>query len=348
MPLYEATVPARYTQRLLAYVQSTSGSRLDGLLEAIGLDESMLDDVNASLTIAEFDAVLKDLIRRGVGPELGVELGRRDSLDWHGALGRSLGRCASLDQVLRMVSRYFRLITPIYVLHYRRTSEYGELIYRPAAHLSPAALRLFNEVHAVSFHAQYKVLLRGEQFIYDIYPGIEAPSYVHRYDDLRPSRFHFGLSALPEVRILIPVGLLDLRLPENFAPPLAREPEDLNAIQAKVGRSDRWVDWVVLMLREAEGCQPSLMDLSALLNISSRSLSLYLAREGQSFRELSKQVRAQRACALLKDGRHSISQIAYSLGYSDVANFSSAFSRSLGQSPRDWRKSYQALVDPSS
>ena len=66
------------------------------------------------------------------------------------------------------------------------------------------------------------------------------------------------------------------------------------------------------------------------------------AAEGCSLRELGNQIRHQRACAMLGELRQSISTIAYRLGYSDVANFSHAFRRAAGLSPRTYRNSQAA------
>ena len=48
--------------------------------------------------------------------------------------------------------------------------------------------------------------------------------------------------------------------------------------------------------------------------------------------------RMQSACELLAQSALPVSEIAYRLGYLDVANFSTAFKREIGRSPAHYRK----------
>ncbi len=98
-----------------------------------------------------------------------------------------------------------------------------------------------------------------------------------------------------------------------------------------------WTGWVVMMLTEAEDSQPTLEELAGLLGISARTLDRYLKKVDSSFRDLAIEVRNGRAQKLLREGQLTISQIAYRLGFTDVANFSRAFRRANGASPSDFR-----------
>ena len=93
-----------------------------------------------------------------------------------------------------------------------------------------------------------------------------------------------------------------------------------------------------MMLREAEDCQPSLYDLAAFLNVSSRTLSRYLEAEGVSFRQLSLDIRMERARQMLTQEKVTVTQLAYRLGYSDVASFVRSFRRETGQTPTAYRQ----------
>jgi AraC-like DNA-binding protein len=93
-----------------------------------------------------------------------------------------------------------------------------------------------------------------------------------------------------------------------------------------------------MMLREADGSLPTLNDLSRVLKLTPRTLNRRLARDGERFLDLVKRVRSERACALLRDGRLPVTQIAYQLGYRDSVNFSRAFRRELGMTPSEYRR----------
>ena len=80
--------------------------------------------------------------------------------------------------------------------------------------------------------------------------------------------------------------------------------------------------------------------VAAHLGIGARTLQRRLEAANHSFRDLLAQERQARACALLETSDTPITEIAYRLGYSDVAHFSRAFSRSLSVSPRAYRRQH--------
>ena len=92
-----------------------------------------------------------------------------------------------------------------------------------------------------------------------------------------------------------------------------------------------------MMLRESEDSRPTLEQLAGFVNITPRTLARYLAVENASFRDLSLQVRTERARQLLADGTMSVTQIAYRLGYADVASFVRSFRKQTGRTPGSLR-----------
>ena len=82
---------------------------------------------------------------------------------------------------------------------------------------------------------------------------------------------------------------------------------------------------------------PTLAELARLLNLSPRTLERHLAREGSGFLEMSKRIRHDKACVLLASGNLPVTQVAYQLGYKDVANFTRAFRRECGTTPSEYR-----------
>jgi AraC-like DNA-binding protein len=80
------------------------------------------------------------------------------------------------------------------------------------------------------------------------------------------------------------------------------------------------------------------------LNISPRTLARYLDAENASFRDLSLQVRTERARQLLAAGDFSVTQIAYRLGYTDVASFVRSFRAQTGRTPGAVKRSLSRLA----
>lgn len=80
-------------------------------------------------------------------------------------------------------------------------------------------------------------------------------------------------------------------------------------------------------------------DVAAAAGISLRYANTLLAREQTSLERLIKERRLERCrAALAEDGARSISDIAYTWGFSDISHFSKAFKSAYGLSPRDYRR----------
>jgi AraC-like DNA-binding protein len=81
-----------------------------------------------------------------------------------------------------------------------------------------------------------------------------------------------------------------------------------------------------------------------LVGMSSRTLQRRLAEGATSFNELLDQTRFDTAKQLLKDDSLSVSEVCYELGYTDSGNFTRAFRRWTGVSPRQHRQLHRALA----
>jgi len=73
------------------------------------------------------------------------------------------------------------------------------------------------------------------------------------------------------------------------------------------------------------------------LGLGSRTLARRLEAEGLTFSSLLEKLRRDLARRYLADDHLSISQIAWLLGYREIAAFSHAFKRMTGKTPREAR-----------
>jgi AraC-like DNA-binding protein len=84
---------------------------------------------------------------------------------------------------------------------------------------------------------------------------------------------------------------------------------------------------------------PSLRVTARLLHMTPRTLHRRLVDEGTSYRALLEEIRHALALEHLRSGRFGMEEIAYALGYSDLANFRRAFKRWESIPPSAYRKS---------
>ncbi|MCY1188034.1 putative HTH-type transcriptional regulator [compost metagenome] len=74
------------------------------------------------------------------------------------------------------------------------------------------------------------------------------------------------------------------------------------------------------------------------LHISTRNLQLKLAARDTSFQEILDSTRRTQALAMMSRSSVSVTEAAFSLGYTEVSNFTRAFKRWTNQSPRQYRQ----------
>jgi AraC-like DNA-binding protein len=328
-------IPSRYIAQLVDYLELTGVARAD-LLRAARI--RTLDDPRGQLTVRQTEALIDAAERLSGRQDLGFELGKLVKLTSHDILGYALLTSGTLAQVFRLLSNYQRLIEPFFTLRVHRRPGSVDLVYTPAVAVSHRSMRSFQEAIAVSNHFEIFALLQGRLPPYDIHFSIEPPPHAARYRELAPARIHFG-DAMPGLRLTLDAGLLDVPLAMANPRAMRAAEERCKSLLRGTQANRRWSDWCRMMLREAEDCQPTLDQLAGFVNLSSRTMSRYLDAEGASFRDLSLQVRTERARTMLAEGESSVTQIAYRLGYTDVASFARCFRRRTGRTATSFRSS---------
>ncbi len=130
----------------------------------------------------------------------------------------------------------------------------------------------------------------------------------------------------------IPIPTYDPRLRKHlteYGERLRQEaPEELPSLQALIEG--------VLTKGLPNRLEPS-DEVAASLGLSSRTMARRLTEEGTTFRTIVDDLRFELAKSYLKD-KISVTEIAYLLGYSDTAAFSSAFKRWSGEAPSGYQK----------
>ena len=92
-----------------------------------------------------------------------------------------------------------------------------------------------------------------------------------------------------------------------------------------------------IMQRITQG-PPHIEEIAASCPLKTRTLQRRLAEAGTTYSRIVDEVRFQAACRLLEDSSLPLAEIASALGYSDPANFTRAFTRWTGTTPRAYRQ----------
>lgn len=331
-------IPVRYLM-LLRDMLRESGVDTERLLLMAGIDQARFNDASSLLSPAEMEAFVASARQLTGRTDLGFETGRRIKVNSHELLGYGMLSCRNFDQVMQMVSRHYHLMIETFTLRYRREGSYGEATYTPAMRMPLETLNFYYEALATGHYNQIRLLLGNDVPAYDIYLSMPEPVHSRRYLALAPARFHFDEKALPGLRVVMGADLLNLPLPMADPRMVKQIDERCDALGQRPPADDEgWGDYITMMLRQASGEIVTLEDLARRINMSARTLDRHLKKENLQFRDLSQQVRFEKACELLSAPGATVAQVAASLGFSDAANFSRAFRRTVGISPGQFQQ----------
>ena len=330
-------MPARYLAILCDLLKGCKVDA-DALLRAARIPAAQIYGPDAKITVAQLQVLLANAIKISGRTDLGFLLGRQIKLSSHELLGYGMLTSPTIEHALRLAARYFRLITPTYRMQYLHDAESVELRFEPTLVVNPQTTQFLIETIVISTHGQIESMLQRRLPSCEVYVSYPEPPHSARYRELLPTRFHYRAESLPGARMVIKARPLTQALPMADRSALKMAQDRCEDLLRNTVLSVGITAWVTMMLREAREASPTLDELSHLLNQSPRTLDRHLAREGSRFLELSKRVRHEKACELLRAGSLPITQVAYQLGYKDAANFTRAFRReSGGQTPSQFQ-----------
>lgn len=329
-------LPARYYAQFCARLAELDVD-VYALLRDAAIEPEVLWSVDGWLTLDQVERLVALATQRTGRSDLGFELGRLSKLSSHDILGYAMLSAPTLDHALRLVARYFRLITPVYTMTYRRDAWIAEIVYRPVLPLNAPVLTFHFETLAVGCYETIKTLLPDDPPACSLHLPLDPPPHAARYRELKAATVHFDRGATAGVRVVLDREAVTRPLAMAGQAALQMAERRCAALLETVVARSRLGDWVSMMLREATEGRPSLQELARILNLSARTLERRLAREGHKFRDIERHVRHERACELLSAGGLSVTGIAYQLGYGDAANFTRAFRREAGITPSAYR-----------
>jgi AraC-like DNA-binding protein len=325
------TLPPQYLKQMADTVRS-HGAEVTPWLERHGLSEASLDDHALTLSLETFRELLLDAMTVTREPAYGLFVGQRLQANVHGMLGYAVLSSASIQQAIDVVERFiqvrFSLVTiasepragGIHV-YIRDGQPLGE-IRRPLVETVVMAIK--NVLDTISMGAC--------RFAF-VELAFEKPDYAPLARELLGCDVKYGRPTsgfrLSKEALAVPLRMADPIAFRDAAAVLQRE---LDRIGSN-GLSDR----VRRLFFEHGNGFPSLKTTARILKTSPRTLHRRLIDEGTSFRELLDDVRRSLAIEYLRAERLSIEEIAFTLGYTDLANFRRAFRRWESIPPSEFR-----------
>ncbi|MYM21840.1 helix-turn-helix domain-containing protein [Duganella sp. FT135W] len=287
------------------------------------------------LPLGEFEQLVQDAITTTAEPAFGLLVGDRMQINSHGMLGYAAMNSATLREAIALMEQYLQIRTLLVRVRHAVVGAEIHLSFEEAIPLQlPLVRRSVLETIVLTIKNLFDHITAGAaRTVYASFPFSEPP-----YAAL--AREMFGCAVRYEQAwcgFVFPADALDI--PLSMADPITQR----QAIQVcqkeldKTSRQHSWAGKLQRLLLETQSTFPSLNVAARLLNVTSRTLHRRLVEEGTSYRDVIDEVRQLLAVEHLKVGKLSVDEIAFSLGYTDTANFRRAFIRWTGLSPSAFR-----------
>jgi AraC-like DNA-binding protein len=331
----ESTLPVHYLRHIAEQIRRSGGDVTDWLGRS-GLRESQLSDATLTIPYPVFEQLVVDALAVSREPALGLLVGERLLANTHGMLGYAALNSDTIRQALELLERYVplrtSLITISHEIHageararFHTTQPLGEL-QRPV--LEAVVLSIKNVLDTITM---------GSCQVGMVAFPFAAPEYAVFARDLFSCEVRYDQQwagfTVPVEALDVPLKLAD---PEAFLEASRICQRELDKLTANVSLAAR----VRRHLLEKQNGFPSLQVVARLVHMTPRTLHRRLLDEGTSFRELLENVRHTLAIEHVKAQRFSIEEIAYMLGYSDLANFRRAFKRWESIPPAEYRNQH--------
>jgi AraC-like DNA-binding protein len=321
--------------KLIAEVlRDNYGVEPEPLFRKVGLDPTLMDDANARYSRSKLMNLWDVAVEATGDPCIGLAVGFSLRPTSYHALGYSWMASQTLREALERLSRYYRVIVtvPLQVDLTESGDHYElEVIYPDPRYPSPpipldsflaSIVRLCRTATSPHFHP-IEVWVNHQDFD-------RADEYVKQFD--APVRFNMDRNVL-----FFDKQALDAPLPGDNIELVKANDKVAEQYLENLDPSHIATDVRKLLIDLLPTGKANQQIIAKRLNKSVSTLQRQLSAEGKTFREIQDDTRQTLAEEYVRDGKHSLAQIAYLLGFSDQSNFSRAFKRWSGATPSEFQ-----------
>jgi AraC-like DNA-binding protein len=335
-PTKEPASPSALVPALLRLVRQHDPGEARLLALRIGLSDADVEADEVPATESMIDAALEGAADALSEPHLSLRLPAALPLRRYGPAELAARSASTLRQAMGRLSQYASLVHPAVACTLEPLE--GEVLWVQRTPSRPRGAGL----HVQQYALAYVLTLARRDTGGDVTP-LRAWFSHARPPDLAPVHRFFGTRELSfgceDSGFALSAGTLELPI-RTGDPRLLVTADDL--ARAALRAQPRITELAAGVAQRVEVLLPRGATMGAIadaMHMSARTLQRRLEAEGESFSEIVDGVRERLARRWLADPGRTISEVAYGLGFSDLAAFSRAFKRWTGKPPGAWRRS---------
>jgi AraC-like DNA-binding protein len=321
-----ATILDALVQQGVASVEALKGVQLSQV------------DIASPATRVSLNQILecyRNAARLSSDPRFAYRTGLRFHVSSYGMFGFAILSSMNFRQTMNFAVQYHALATPSADISFKEANNCGIWTVSPVPHPRvDADLYKFLVELQLGIHVSLHRDVMGPHFVpREVHLTYGSPN-AQSYPDLFGCPVLFGRS---ENKIVFDAHWLD------SVPKLGNEityaglrqlcDELMEELQLSTGLVGKVRQVLMINLMRPTSFEA----VAGHLGMSPRTLRRKLSEEGTSFRELIDELRMYMAIKYLRDTTLTIEDVAYSLGFSDAANFRHAFRRWTKAAPHEFR-----------
>lgn len=307
-----------------------AGVAEEGVLEELGVERAVANDPRGWITVAQMARAWEIVPSRSGDPSFGLRAAAETPPGVYGALDLATMSSATVGEALSRMERYYRLLGAMSTLTLTRAPS-GAGALRVEAFVPRAPLRHYVEhmFALVTTRIRLVTTSRGDDWTVTLRHA--APEDTREHARALGARVRFAARHDELV-----IGRETMSLPLRTASPalaaLLEQEEARFAARADEPIDARVRGALAAGLREGDA---SLDGVARRLAMSPRSVQRGLADRGETFARVLEAVRREAAERHLEEGKLSLGEIAFVLGFSEASAFHRAFKRWTGRTPNE-------------
>lgn len=335
----QRAISVSYAKIIADLVELRGGDR-NLLLGKAGIDPESMDDFFSFITLAQYKTLLEQAIQITKDPALGLYIGQGLTFGSHGTFAYAALSFPTVWDALKVGRKFSKLCNRIVDISMEEGEAFN-VIRIETDRFSGSLYQTVVEIVMGTFCEIFNLKFDGDISSIEIDLRYEKPPYFGEYQKVFKPSLRFES---PSNEIRVPKHMADKAL--AMADPIiaAKFEKECDELIAKLTEPEGTAEQVRQALTMSQDGFPSLDELAARLNMSSRTLRRRLQVEGVCFKRILEEVRLEKAQHYLLASQRSIGDIASVLGYEDQNSFSYAFKVLTGIPPTKFRKEFSQKV----
>jgi AraC-like DNA-binding protein len=313
---------------------TAAGKDPDPILRAVGLDRSVLGNPERFVASSVFTQLLEEASRQTGDDCFGLHFGDRFNPKNIGPLAYVVINSPTILAGIENAARYLKVHNQAAATSLDSEGQWFYLRYR-VSDSSVDSARQHNEYSMAIMLNTVRLMAGSDWRPQEVQFAHQSPAQITEHGMIFGVPVLFGRASNAFV---VEHEFLERQVPAADQRLYGILKRYLDGILSEMPREDGFLASIRKAIAETmRDGDPKLARVAKKLAASPRTLQRKLKEYGMEFKKLTEDTRRRFALNYLRDRKHTLTEVAFLLGYSEVSAFNRAFKRWTGMTPLQYR-----------